>query len=331
MTTTGACDGRYSRAAIDGETGARRTGAVSRDVSSSTSSQGGFAAAGAYLIWGLAPLFWKPLEDINAVELIAHRIVWSLLLLTIVLAVQGRLREVPRALATPRALGLGFLRATLLTGNWLLYVWGVNTGHVVEASLGYFLVPLVNVASGYFMLGERLRRAQCIAIGAATIGVVWLMIRAGRPPWIALGLAVTWGGYGLLRKQSPLGAISGLAAEVTLVAPFALAMLLWRAHTGAGALGHVGAGRNVMLLSTGLITAVPLSLFGYGARRIRLSTLGVLQYMTPSVQLALGVLVYHEQLPWGRLAGFCFIWAGLVLYTFDSVQVQRKLPPPEEG
>lgn len=298
---------------------------MSRPAPTSSPTHGGLAAFCAYLIWGLAPLFWKQLLGINAVELIAHRIVWSLLLLLIMLAAQRRFGDVRRALASPGGFATTSVRAALLTGNWLMYVWGVNTGHVVEASLGYFLVPLVNVACGRFILGEHLRRAQVIAIVTAAVGVAWLVVRAGRPPWIALTLAGTWGGYGLMRKQSPVGAVTGLASEVVLIAPLALAFLLLRFHTGA--FGHVAAGREVLLIGTGLITAIPLVCFGFGARRIRLSTLGVLQYVTPTVQLALGVWVYGEAFSLGRFVGFAFIWAGLILYTFDGVVVQRKLPP----
>lgn len=297
---------------------------MSRPAPTTSPTRGGLAAFSAYLVWGLAPLFWKQLLGINAVELIAHRIVWSLLLLTLVLAVQGRFGEVWRALVSPGGFATTSVRAALLTGNWLMYVWSVTTGHVVESSLGYFLVPLVNVASGRFILGEHLRRAQAIAIAAAAVGVTWLVVRAGRPPWIALTLAGTWGGYGLMRKQSPVGAVTGLASEVVLIVPLALGFLLVRFHTGA--FGHVAPGREVLLVATGLITAIPLVCFGYGARRIRLSTLGVLQYVTPTVQLVLGVFVYGETFSWGRLVGFGFIWAGLILYTFDGILVQRKLP-----
>ncbi len=288
--------------------------------------RGALAAGVCYLIWGLVPLYWKQLAGINALELIAHRHVWSLVFVLAIVFAQGGLSEIRAALRGRRAIVINLVSATLLTGNWLVYVWGVNTGHVVEASLGYFLVPLVNVASGRFILHEQLRRAQWIAIALAAIGVGVLIIQLRRPPWIALALAATWGGYSLMRKQSPLGSVTGLAVETLLLAPLAIALLLWRQHTGAGALGHVNATRTVLILSAGIITAVPLLLFAYGARRIRLSTLGLLQYLTPSVQFALGVWVYHEPLPRERLACFVLIWAALALYATDSVWAQRKLP-----
>ncbi|PTX91438.1 EamA family transporter RarD [Opitutus sp. ER46] len=287
-------------------------------------SRGAFAAIACYLLWGLVPLYWKQLADINALELIAHRHVWSLVFVLGLVLLQGGLRDVRAALSGPRAFLINFVSATLLTGNWLVYVWGVNTGHVVEASLGYFLVPLVNVATGRFLLHEHLRRAQWISITCAAFGVALLVYQLGRPPWIALALAATWGGYSLMRKQSPLGALTGLTVETLLLAPFAIALLLWWHHTGVGALGRVGLGRSLLVVSAGVITAVPLILFAYGARRIRLSTLGLLQYITPSVQFVLGVWVYHEPFPHERVLCFGFIWAGLALYTADSIWTQRK-------
>lgn len=287
--------------------------------------RGAFAATACYLLWGLVPLYWKQLAGINALELIAHRHVWSLVFVVGLIAVQGGFAEVRTALDGPRAIVINLISASLLTGNWLVYVWGVNTGHVVEASLGYFLVPLVNVAAGKFILHEHLRRAQWLAIALAAIGVTWMVVQIGRPPWIALALAATWGGYGLMRKKSPLGALTGLTVETLLLAPLAAGFLLWRQHTGEGALGHVSAARTLLILSAGVITAVPLLMFAYGARRIRLSTLGLLQYLTPSVQFILGVWVYHEAFPRERLVCFAFIWTGLALYTADSVWAQRKL------
>lgn len=295
-------------------------------VASSTKAEtrGAFAAAVCYLIWGLVPLYWKQLAGINALELIAHRHLWSLVFVLGVVVLQGRFGEATRALRGTRAITVNFVSATLLTGNWLVYVWGVNNGHVVEASLGYFLVPLVNVASGRFLLHEHLRRAQWIAITCAAVGVAVLVYQLGKPPWIALALAATWGGYSLMRKKSPLAPLAGLTVETLLLAPFAAGFLLWRQHTGEGALGNVDAWRTALVLSAGVVTAVPLLLFAYGAQRIRLSTLGLLQYLTPSVQFALGVWVYHEPFPKERIACFGFIWGGLVLYTVDSILAQRR-------
>jgi chloramphenicol-sensitive protein RarD len=299
---------------------------AARPSAETSARAGAFAAALCYFLWGLVPLYWKQLAAVNPVELIAHRQVWSLAFVLALVVAQGRLGEVRAAIGTARDTGVNFISATLLTVNWLVYVWGVNTGHVIETSLGYFLVPLVNIAAGRFMLHEHLRRLQWLAIAFAAAGVALMIFQLGRPPWIALTLAGTWGGYSLMRKQSRLGSLTGLTVETLLLAPFAVAFLLWQHHTGAGALGRVGFAQHLLVLSSGVITAVPLLLFAYGARRIRLSTIGLLQYIAPSVQLAIGVAVYHEAFSRERAVSFAFIWAGLALYTADNVWAQRRAP-----
>jgi chloramphenicol-sensitive protein RarD len=287
-------------------------------------TRGALAAALCYFAWGLVPLYWTRLASINAVELIAHRHVWSLAFLLGLIAVQGGFHEVGAALRTPRQIGVNLLGAVLLTGNWLVYVWGVNTGHVIDCSLGYFLVPLVNVAAARFVLHEHLRRAQWFAIALAALGVGLLIVQLGRPPWIALALAATWGGYSLLRKKSPLGPVTGLTVETLLLAPFAIGFLLWQHQLGRGALGRVDLATHALVLSAGIITAIPLLLFAYSAKRIRLSTLGLLQYLAPSVQLALGIWVYHEPFSSARMLSFGFIWAALALYTADNLLAGRR-------
>ncbi|MSU48910.1 MAG: EamA family transporter RarD [Opitutus sp.] len=282
------------------------------------------AATTCYFLWGLVPLYWKQLAQVEPLELIAHRHVWSLALLLVVVGAQGRFGDVIAAFRAPRALRTNLLSALLLTGNWLVYVWGVNSGHVIETSLGYFLVPLVNIAAGRFVLHEHLRRAQWIAIAVAATGVALMIVQHGRPPWIALVVAATWGGYSLMRKQSRLGSITGLTVETLLLVPFAIGFLAWRQHTGEGALGQVDLRTHVLILSSGVITAIPLVLFAYGARRIRLSTLGLLQYLAPSVHLVLGIWVYHEEFSRSRVLSFAFIWAALALYTADNVIAQRR-------
>ncbi|MBI5771020.1 MAG: EamA family transporter RarD [Verrucomicrobia bacterium] len=286
---------------------------------------GALAAALCYFLWGLVPLYWKQLAGINPVELIAHRHLWSLVFVLVIIAAQGRFGETRAALGTVRGVGVNVLSASLLTTNWLVYVWGVNTGHVIETSLGYFLVPLVNVAVGRFVLHEHLRRLQWLAIGLAAAGVTLMMIQLGRPPWIALVLAGSWGAYSLMRKQSPLGSLTGLTVETLLLAPLAIGFLLWQHHTGAGALGRVNFAQHLLVLSSGVITAVPLLLFAFGARRIRLSTMGLLQYIAPSVQFVIALAVYHEPLA-GRGPSFALIWAGLALYTADNLWAQRRAP-----
>lgn len=297
---------------------------MSSPTSHPAARRGALAATGCYILWGLLPIYWKHLESIDATQLIAHRYVWSLLLALAIMAATGGLGELRAALGSRAALRWHGASGLLLTVNWLVYVWAVNAGHIVETSLGYFLVPLVNVAFGRFLLREHLRPVQWLAIACAAAGVVVLLLRVGRLPWIALTLAGTWGAYGLLRKQSPLGPLTGLGLETLLLSPFALAYILWRQANGTGVVGHASAPDLALLLCVGLITVTPLLLFVYGARRIRFSTLGLLQYIAPSVQLAIGLWLYHEEFSPGRAAAFAFIWCGLALYTADNLWTQRK-------
>jgi len=288
-------------------------------------ARGALAAAMCYLAWGLFPLYWKQLSAINPVELIAHRHLSSLVFVLCVMGLGSGWRKLWKAFRTPTSLAWHGLSGVLLTANWLVFIWGVNNGHVLEASLGYFLVPLVNVGLGRFVLLEKLRRAQWIAIASATAGVGLLILRVGKPPWIALALAVTFGAYGLLRKRSPLGPLVGLGLETLLLAPAALAFLIWREVTGLGALGHVDARTHVLLLSAGVVTAVPLLLFAYGARRIRFTTLGLLQYIAPTAQFVLGTWIYLEPFTRAQASAFAFIWIGLIIYTIDNLLNQPRL------
>lgn len=286
------------------------------------------AALGCYLLWGLVPIYWRPLAAVDAHELIAHRVVWSLAFTAPLLWWMGGCREVFAVLRTWRSVGLNFASGALLTINWLVYVWAVNAGHVIEASLGYFLVPLVNVALGRLVLHERLRPAQWLAITLAAAGVAVQLVQLGRLPWIALALAVSFGTYGLLRKRSPLGPLAGLTVETLLLAPFAAGLLLWRAHAGTGALGHAPAVTQGLILCAGVVTAVPLLLFAYGARRLRLTTLGLLQYAAPIVQFALGIWFFREVFDRTRAQSFALIWAGLILYTAEALWRQRPRAGP---
>lgn len=297
---------------------------MSTDPAASDRARGALAAGTGFLVWGVVPVYWKQMQAVSPFELIAHRIVWSLAFLLAVLWWQRSLPSLRAGFAGARALGLNGLSAALLTVNWTVYVWAVNTGHVIESSLGYFLVPLANVAMGSLLLHERLRPAQWSAIGLAAAGVSVLLFRAGHVPWIALTLALTWAAYGLLKKKSSLGAVAGLTVETLLLFPLAAALLLWWHHTGAGALGRVDARLHAYLLSVGVITAIPLLLFAYGAQRIRLVTLGLLQYVSPSVQFLLGWLFFREPFDAARAQAFALIWAGLAVYSADSLWAQRR-------
>ena len=265
------------------------------------------------------------MQGVPAFELITHRIAWSLIFLLGVLWWQKNLRALRPAFTEPRTFGLILLSSVLLAINWTVYIWAVNSGHVIESSLGYFLVPLVNVALGSALLHERLRLPQWIAIGFAAAGVGVLLTRAGHVPWIAITLAVTWAGYGLLKKRSALGSMAGLTAETILLFPLAAGLLLWWHHTGEGALGRVNLRLHLYLLSVGVVTSIPLLLFAYGAQRIRLASLGLLQYLAPSVQFLIGWLWYRESFDHVRLQAFSLIWCGLALYSADAFWTQRRM------
>jgi chloramphenicol-sensitive protein RarD len=282
------------------------------------------AAVGAFLIWGLFPLYLKPLSDVPALQILAHRIVWCCLLVFAWLAWRGELGAVRRALADPGTRLRLVTSASLISVNWAVYVWAVTHGQVVEASLGYFINPLLNVVLGVMVLKERLNRAQWIAVTLAALGVAYLTAFAGRPPWIALVLAASFATYGLIRKTAAVESVPGLAAETLLLAPLAVGWLLWCEATGSGALGHASAGVNALLVGSGLATALPLALFAYGARLIRYSTLGLLQYVGPTLQFLIGVLVFGEPFPRARAVGFVLIWLGLAFYAADSLWRSRK-------
>lgn len=287
-------------------------------------SRGAIAAALAFLLWGVVPIYWKQMQAVPAFELIAHRIVWSMLFLVGVLAWRRAFAALRPGFTDARIFFYTLAATLLLAGNWTIYVWAVNSGHIVESSLGYFLTPLINVLLGFGLLHERLRPMQWTSIGFAGVGVLLLLIHAGTVPWIALSLGITWALYGILKKNSQLGPISGLAFETLLLVPFAAAFLLWKMDSGTGALGHVSLGLHAYMIGLGVVTAIPLLLFAYGAQRIRLVTLGLFQYIAPTVQFLIGLFVYHEPFDSARLQACLFIWFGLVLYTADSFWAQRS-------
>jgi chloramphenicol-sensitive protein RarD len=281
-------------------------------------------AALAYVAWGLFPIFFKQLSNVNAVEVVMHRMVWSLVFLMGVLAVLRRWAWLGELTRQPKVLGAFALSALLLSANWSVYVWAVQNAHVVDASLGYFILPLVNVAFGFAFLKERPRPVQWLAVAVAAAGVVWLTVQAGRLPWVALVLAATFGVYGLLRKVATLGALEGLTLETLLLAPFAIGLLAWWAWHGRGALVQGDASTLGWLLLAGPLTAIPLLLFAAGARRIPMATLGILQYISPSLQMLLGVWLYGEAFDPARAVGFYLIWLALVVYSLDSLWNGRR-------
>jgi len=280
------------------------------------------AGVSAYLLWGLFPLYWPLLEPAAPVEILAHRIVWSLVFVCGLLALTagfGWLRTLGR-----RRAGLLALAATLVTINWGTYIYGVNSEHVVETSLGYFINPLVTVALAVTVLGERLTRLQGVAVAIAAAAVVVLTVDYGRPPYIALTLACSFGLYGLIKKRAGVDGVQSLAFETGFLAPVALAYLLVLGASGSGTFSSEGAGHAALLAAGGIFTAVPLMLFGVAAIRIPLTSLGLIQYLAPILQFAIGVLIYSEPMPASRLAGFALVWVALAVFTWDAVQGTRR-------
>ncbi|MGW3127195.1 EamA family transporter RarD [Streptomyces sp. NPDC001123] len=288
----------------------RRTGLVN-----------GFAAYG---MWGLVPLFWPLLKPAGSVEILAHRMVWSLLFVAAALVFVRRWAWAGELLRQPRRLALVTVAAAVITVNWGVYIWAVNAGHVVEASLGYFINPLVTIAMGVLLLKERLRPAQWAAVGVGFAAVVVLAVGYGQPPWISLVLAFSFATYGLVKKKVNLGGIESLAAETAIQFLPALGYLLWLAGHGESSFVNDGAGHAALLASTGIVTAVPLVCFGAAAIRVPLSTLGLLQYLAPVFQFLLGILYFHEAMPAERWAGFVLVWLALALLTWDALRTARR-------
>ncbi|MGV8897712.1 MAG: EamA family transporter RarD [Burkholderiaceae bacterium] len=280
---------------------------------------GMFFAATAYILWGLFPLYFKLLQSVPAQQILMHRIIWSLAFVLVVLAWRRQWQWLPKVFRQPKVL-LGFgASALLLSTNWLIYILAVNSGRVVDASLGYFITPLVSVLFGYLLLKERLRPLQWGAIALAAAGVVWLTWHSGQLPWIGLALAASFGTYGLLRKTAVLGPLEGLTLETLLLFPLALGYLTLLSLQEQNAFHSAPAATSWLLAAGGPITAIPLLLFAAGARRIPLSTLGFLQYITPTLQLLFGVWLYHEPFSGARLIGFATIWTALALYSMEGL------------
>ncbi|TCS37397.1 chloramphenicol-sensitive protein RarD [Paucimonas lemoignei] len=276
-------------------------------------------AATAYTAWGLFPLYFKALHHVPPLQVLMHRVVWSLAFLAIVLTTRRHWAWLGRALRDMKVVGGFAASALLLSVNWFVYIWAVGEGRVVDASLGYFITPLVNVMLGLLLLKERLRPLQWGAVGLAAAGVAWLAWQSGGLPWVALVLAMTFGSYGLLRKTAALGAMEGLTMETLLMFPVALAYLGWQYTSGNDAVGSAPVTEQLLLAASGPITAIPLLMFAAGARRIPMSVLGLLQYIAPTIQFLLGVALYHEPFSGARLVGFALIWSGLAMYSCEGL------------
>lgn len=290
-------------------------------VATELDRRGVAAAIGAYAIWGLFPAFWPLLAPAVPVEVLAHRIAWTAVLMVVVISLTRRWSELRKL--SGRSWAMVAAAGALITVNWGLYIYAVFAGHVVDAALGYFVSPLVSVLLGVVVLHERLRRVQWVAVALGAVAVVVIAVEAGRLPWIALGLAASFGLYGLLKSMIPLSATAGVAAEGLVLAPAAVAVIVAFEATGAGTLTGHGVGHDLLLMAAGPVTAVPLALYGAAARRVPLSTIGVLMYLNPSLQFLWGVFVVGEAMPATRWIGFVLVWVALAAFTVDLVRANR--------
>lgn len=277
------------------------------------------AAAGAFIIWGILPVYWKLLQQVPAYEILCHRMSWSLVLTLGLVFLTGRRAVFGQALKDRQNLITFTTTGLLLALNWLLYIWAVNAGFIVEASLGYFINPLINVLFGMIFFQEKMRPIQWFALLLASLGVLYLTFYYGRFPWIALALAVSFALYGLLHKKNHLGALDALCLETGALFLPAAAVLVGLACTGGGSFGRIDLSGSLLLIGTGFITTVPLLLFGYAAQKIPLSTLGMMQYLAPSINLILGVYVYGEEFPQARMVGFMLIWSALAIFMAENL------------
>jgi chloramphenicol-sensitive protein RarD len=288
------------------------------------SRRGFLLGVAAYSLWGAFPLYWPLLEPAGAVEILAHRVLWSAVTMGLAVVLLRQTGEVLAVVRDRRAFRILAFAAVVISVNWATYIWGVNNGRVIEASLGYFINPLVTVLMGVFILGERLRRLQWVAVAIASLAVVVLTIDYGRVPLVALVLALSFGCYGLAKKQAGVDAVVSLTVETAVVAPIAGLYVAWLVATGASSMGSEGLGHALLFTTTGVVTAIPLLCFGAAAIRVPLVVLGLLQYLAPVIQFALGVLLFHEAMPPGRWAGFGLVWVALAIFTVEAVNHRRR-------
>jgi len=278
----------------------------------------------AYFIWGLSPIFWKSIEGVPAPQIVGHRVVWSFLMVLLVVWAGKNWRDLIGTLLDPGAVSIYLLAAVLLALNWLVYIWAVNSGYIVDASLGYFINPLVSVLLGVVFLKEKLRSWQWVSVGMAGLGVLYLALSYGAAPWIGLTLAFSFGFYGFIRKKTRLRSLYGFTLETGFMFLPALGYLLYQESKGAGAFPGGSGSQTFLLVMTGVFTAVPLVLFGAAAQRIKLSTLGFIQYIAPTMQFLIGVLVYGEAFTQERLIGFGIIWIALAVFSVERVVEGRN-------
>ncbi|NJC98476.1 MAG: EamA family transporter RarD [Anaerolineae bacterium] len=287
----------------------------------------------AYALWGFFPIYWKLLHDVPALQVIGHRIGWSFILLAVYILLTGKWQDFRTAAFRSRTIGIYSIAAVLLSFNWLIYVWGVNAGFIVETSLGYFINPLLSVTLGVLFLRERLRPMQWVPVGLAAIGVIYLTVVYGRLPWIALSLAFSFGFYGFVKKLSPLGSLYGLTLETGIVFPVALIYLVFVGFNGTGGFLHDGILVDLLLIGSGLVTTIPLLMFASAAKQIPLTVVGLLQYIAPSLQFLIGVFIYKEPFDHSHLIGFGIVWVALLIFAVENYFANRALvqPIPELG
>ena len=286
--------------------------------------RGPLLAAGAYLLWGMLPIYWHALAGVPALEILLHRIVWSLVVVLVLLALRKEWRWLADGLRHPAVFRVFLITAALLAVNWLVYLWANNNGHIVETSLGYFITPLVSVVLGLLVLHERMRPGQWLSVAIAALGVLVLVLTAGGTLWISLLLALSFGFYGLLRKTARLGSLEGLTVEMAILFLPALAYLLYLSSSAQAAFGAGDASITTLLAFSGVVTAVPLLLFASGARLVPLTTLGLLQYIAPTMQFCIGVFIYHEPFDQARLLGFSIVWFALAVYSAEGFRHRRR-------
>lgn len=291
------------------------------DLGENTGRKGISYAISAYVLWGVLPLYWKALEQVPAGEILANRILWSFLFVAMLLLFNGSWRDLRDVFLSRRNLVAVFLGACLISANWLTYIWAVNNEKIVEASLGYYINPLFTIFLGLVVLKERIDKWQVLALFLALVGVIVMTVQYGQLPWVSLVLALTFGLYGLVKKRSTLNAITGLALETLVVMPLALGYVIYLNATDAGSFGTVSVEITLLLVLAGVVTATPLLLFAQGAKRVSLSTLGFIQYLSPSISLLLGVFLYKEPFTWVEFVSFGFIWLGLGIYSFSRKEV----------
>jgi chloramphenicol-sensitive protein RarD len=279
----------------------------------------------AYLMWGFFPIYLKALQAVPPLEVMFHRVVWSFIFVAFLVLLRRGWSTLKESLRTPRLLLVYALSALLLAANWLIYIYGINSGQVVETSLGYFINPLLSVALGVIILRERLRPMQWAAVGIAALAVLFLTIQYGSPPWIALGLAFSFGIYGLIKKIAPLGALQGLSLETSLLLIPAVLYLIYVDSQGLGAFGHRDLSLTLLLAFSGVVTALPLLMFARAARAISLTLLGILQYIAPTVQFLLGIFLYNEPFTMTLLVGFSLIWLALLIFTLEGIREHRMV------